>query len=221
LLLSLLALCAIALCGMTEIRIPPARAGAVRVQAEGSVAGTGTGTSTYVNGSFSDVGIFSANWITGGLNNGPTNAVSASTTAGFLTVKCNAGVYINPPRGLLSTAQSGDFDVTVKADFGQQDRGLLNGGHCLLYYVSDDTFIEIYRVYADAATDYIGAYAMNSGSWVLNSQDQLPSLSQTVWLRISRIGNVFSTRYKQSEGAAWSVWNASSTIALPTTGRVG
>ena len=46
LLLSLLALCAIALCGMTEIRIPPPRSSAVRVQAAGAVVSTGTGTGT-------------------------------------------------------------------------------------------------------------------------------------------------------------------------------
>lgn len=202
--------CAALLLNGAVIRIPPSRPGAIRVQTAGVVARTGT--AAYVNGSFSDESIFTANWITGGSTNG-----TVTWTPGFLKVSCTAWNYTGIPRALVSGTQSGDFDVEVSCWQATEKKGT----YCLMYYVADDTFLEMYRTWDwDPALEYIGAYCMNGGSWVLNGQ-WLRAINDKRILRIARIGNVWSAGHRNGPTDSWTWTISSQTIALPTGGRVG
>ncbi|HEX4794917.1 MAG TPA: Ig-like domain-containing protein [Humisphaera sp.] len=110
--------------------------------------------------------------------------------------------------------QTGDFDVKVQvtsldaassidAKAGLMARTSLNANSAMIF--SGTTAADGYRYTARAS----------SGAAVTNVHPSAPLTFPNVWVRLTRVGNVF-TAYHSTDGVTWTV-TSSVTLALPTT----
>jgi regulation of enolase protein 1 (concanavalin A-like superfamily) len=116
---------------------------------------------------------------------------------------------------LYDTAQSGDFDITVKYESYNSNQNVEKSG--LVYWIDEDNYIFFGRMYVGGA-EKINFKTRISGSTPYSHDDTVTG--DETYIRLTRTTNDFKAYYS-ADGDNWTQFGSTRTVAIATGGKVG